>query len=342
MRCFIVALALLLLVPACELEELDVASTEAALTVTPLCAEPCTGPSCTAEIRKFDKDLRFYTNFPLTRTNPCITHAVIVVHGSGRNAADYFGYVTTPAADEGVDHSTLIVAPHFVAGDDPRDASDFYWSEQGWKQGDLSKNGSPRLSSFSALDLLVIFATNRVKFPNLEQLVITGHSAGGQFVQRYAIGTNQVDLIDPAIFVRFVPSNPSSYLYLDDKRPTTSGGTVFAKPSGCSSYNKYKYGMSSRNTYMGSRSVSSLVNSARAREIALLLGEDDVLRDDALDTRCQAEVQGRNRLERGVGFLNFMNQYYRPHATYIMTAPGVGHSGRGMFDSWGGRYLLFR
>ena len=54
-------------------------------------------------------------------------------------------------------------------------------------------------------------------FPNLKTVVVVGHSAGGQFVNRYAAGG--AGCPNPLVEVRYVIMNPSSYLYVDDLGP---------------------------------------------------------------------------------------------------------------------------
>ena len=48
------------------------------------------------------------------------------------------------------------------------------------------------ISSYAALDTLIRHFANRAAYPALTEIVIAGHSAGGQVVQRYAV-TNQVE-----------------------------------------------------------------------------------------------------------------------------------------------------
>lgn len=53
---------------------------------------------------------------------------------------------------------------------------------------------------------------DRTTYPNLRKILIVGFSAGGQFVQRYALGgmgaSNLVSAVDVAYFVL----SPSSYV----------------------------------------------------------------------------------------------------------------------------------
>ena len=82
-------------------------------------------------------------------------------------------------------------------------------ASEGWKQGDGSKT-SPPVSSFAALDRLIAGIVRSHRFPGLRHIVVAGHSAGGQFVERYAASTR----LSVRVPVRYVVANPSSYLYL--------------------------------------------------------------------------------------------------------------------------------
>src|SRR3984893_19299219 len=71
-------------------------------------------------------------------------------------------------------------------------------------------------SSFEVLDALLARLADRRLFPNLNQVVVAGHSGGAQVVQRYAIaGKGELALTRQGIGVRYVVANPSSYAYFN-------------------------------------------------------------------------------------------------------------------------------
>src|SRR5262249_51528255 len=72
-------------------------------------------------------------------------------------------------------------------------------------------------------------AARREAFPNLKLIVVTGHSAGGQFTHRYAAATHVEKQI--RIPMRYVVANPSTYLYLDETRLRASA--TCAEKGGC-------------------------------------------------------------------------------------------------------------
>ena len=114
----------------------------------------------------------------------------------------------------------------------------------GWEGGDPALAPAPA-SSFDALDAILARLADQRLFPNLKQVVVAGHSGGGQVVQRYAIaGKGEVALTKNGIGVRYVIANPSSYAYFTAERPEPSIA------ASCPRYNNWKYGMEQRPPYL--------------------------------------------------------------------------------------------
>lgn len=179
-------------------------------------------------------------------------------------------------------------------------------------------------------------------------MVITGHSAGGQVVQRYAAGARAT----PAgLTLRYAPANPSSFMVLNASRYVdgafrTSGPSF----SACPSYNDYKYGLAARTSipYMAAPSATQLTNQYLARSVTYLQGTSDTCNSDlaacndhSLDKTCEAMLQGVYRYERGQHFFAHLNEFFPGHAHVFQSVAGVGHDGRAMFNSPEGRAVLF-
>lgn len=304
--------------------------------------------------------LPYFRNYSLDRSNPGVTDAIVVIHGMNRNAYDYFNRVLIPARDSGMaQQHTAILAPQFLVEADVEafdlQGNILYWSSSGWRQGNLSlnSNDNPRpaqLSSFAVMDsILWRLAVNN---PMLQHIVVVGHSAGGQFVNRYAAGSPMPDSLEAryGLPVRFIVSNPSSYLYFNGERRIGFSLDRFAEPGEderrrCPDYDDYRYGLQSLNTYMSAVGREAIRSQYARREVVYLLGgEDNDPNDPSLDRRCPAMLQGRFRLERGQIYYNYAGYYfgrtiYRRHSLAIV--PGVGHSSAGIFASDCGKYFLF-
>jgi hypothetical protein len=68
------------------------------------------------------------------------THAVVVIHGTGRNAAGYFASMMSAATKAGVVGHTLVIAPWFKTRKDKPNRDEAVWTSDGWKQGDAATN----------------------------------------------------------------------------------------------------------------------------------------------------------------------------------------------------------
>lgn len=167
------------------------------------------------------KKVEYYRNHPLTGS-PEFNRAVIVIHGWGRNADVYYDSVMQ-AKDvfPGIGDNALVIAPRFQSTDDGPAEDELYWSEGGWSKGEDSLDGAS-FSSFSVADGLLESISTR--FPNVTEIVIAGHGAGAQFVQRYAgIGDDALN-VRCDIKVRYVVSNPGSYMFPTPERPRSTSG----------------------------------------------------------------------------------------------------------------------
>lgn len=187
-----------------------------------------------------------------------ITSAVLIQHGNLRNGNDYFcGAVNSliQSQNDTVMQSTIVVAPQFlVQGDQCWDkdmkssiinASDIgtwcgfhIWSSDGWKDGLLSVprplagqgdgegdgEGAAKIAIFSydVLNLLVDRLQDRRFFPNLQVVTLFGFSAGAQVLLRHSVlpihRRGYTEQHAPA-HIRYVISDPSTYLYFDSRRP---------------------------------------------------------------------------------------------------------------------------
>lgn len=257
---------------------------------------------------------------------------ILVVHGDSRDACGYASTVlkAVPADRRG---STLVVAPHFVTATDTiaQSAGVLYWSADGWKKGDLSESAPyPRnwqMSSFEAMDRILVNAMDQIRFPNVSSIRGVGHSAGGQFVNRY-LATSQLDVATLAR-ASWIVSAPSSYLYLDNRRVVSGAIRALSstEQSACKSFDTYKYGLQGRSGYVAVRSSSDILSRVSALKVTYLVGGlDNSTTDSSLDTGCGASWQGVNRLDRASRFQVYLNSLPLAAAHPLVVVPGVGHS----------------
>jgi hypothetical protein len=191
---------------------------------------------------------------------------------------------------------TIVVAPWFKTSDDSPSRGDARWTNQAWKDGGGAQKPSG-LSSFEVMDDILATLSDRRRFPNLTHVTVTGHSAGGQFAQRYAAFGKAPNAL-PWVSFNFAPMNPSSYVYFDPERPNNDG-TGYSLPSGCAGYNDYKYGLDNRTGYVAELSASAALAQYLSRTVTIINGGGDTFGKGELDTGCAANAQGRSWLSRG-------------------------------------------
>jgi hypothetical protein len=161
----------------------------------------------------------YFADFPVDSVNYDVNKVVVVVHGMDRNAGDYFRSMKkAEAMSSHFTDSVTVVAPQFLEEEDldPNNLDDsyLYWSS-GWKSGSNSKNNSghprsARISSYAVMDTLLLHLAGHL--PHLKYIVLTGHSAGAQLVNRYAASSPEADFLfrKYGIQIRFIVANPGS------------------------------------------------------------------------------------------------------------------------------------
>ncbi|BCX70643.1 alpha/beta fold hydrolase [Pseudomonas izuensis] len=270
-----------------------------------------------------------------------IERVLIIVHGRLRNAQTYLQSGEHAVELAGQNATTLVIAPQFLNETDvalhPVADTVLRWQGNEWMAG--GESTAPfRLSSYEALDEIIARLGNRQQFPDVKQIVVAGHSGGAQVVQRYALlGHDQPALEAAGVRVRYVIANPSSYAYLDERRP------VAFNHAGCPGFNRWKYGLTDLPAYAEGQTAAQLQEKYLKRDTVYLLGQQDIdPNHPALDKSCEAKAQGPYRLARGRFYFNYLKRL-KPQGLHqqLIEVPGVGHDGDGMFTSPEGQKALF-
>lgn len=250
-------------------------------------------------------------------------------------------------------NQAIVVAPQFLDDDDVTahslNSNYLRWrgSPNGMIRGFNSLNSNP-LSSFAVMDSVILRLVN--KNPNLCQIIVAGHSSGGQYVNRYAAVNRAENLI--SVPVKYIVANPSSYLYMDNKRRVSTSLNQFQVPSsGCSGYNSWRYGLhnSTACPYLSSVADSTIRGQFKERDVVYLLGAmDNDPNHSQLETTCAAMAQGNHRLERGIIYFNHLKQYYNSNYSFdinstqnIVVVPNAAHSSAQLILSTEGLAAMF-
>ena len=335
-------------------------------------ATPCTSATaaCTEMVGVAGATGRtlVYRSYPLAEKNTAITRGVIMIHGLGRDANNYYRHVLAAAFLAGALQDTVVIAPRFASNEGGDCKDTLAPGELGWHcqpRNDTWRTGGAAVgadvTSFDIVDELLRRLARKDVFPNLRTLVVAGHSAGGQFVSRYEMANQAHDQL--AIKPTYVVANPSSYAYLDPLRPTAAAlpGSVaaaapgyqaplpanppapfgaFADAVNCTTYDKWPYGLQERNGYATRLGDGELKKQLAARPATYLLGELDILPLYGFDSGCAAMAQGPTRLARGLAYARYVNERFGAQHKALVV-PACGHSARCMFTSDTALPLLF-
>ncbi|WFC98774.1 hypothetical protein MYAM1_001506 [Malassezia yamatoensis] len=223
----------------------------------------------------------------------------------------------------------LIVAPVVLNLDDQAaggtngDDSDWaVYRKSNWEFGGSthSPKADHSVSFYTALDKLIEKYLDKDQYPNVEKIVLAGHSLGGQAVQRYALLKHEKSYDDQ---IMYWVGNPGAYTWLTSDRPTDAdcGDSV----------NEFPYGLGSSSTFPkyvqkmfdDGQNAGDLVNRFRSRKVRYAFG---LLDNGAGDTHCEAYTQGANHLQRGANFVkNLDDNGGFPDSHSVSYVAGLSH-----------------
>ncbi|KAH7032617.1 WSC domain-containing protein [Microdochium trichocladiopsis] len=289
-----------------------------------------------------------------------VQRVVIIVHGANRDPQLYMSNMLSALAQvrksAGPNFTnTQIITPYFPNGEDkgvgyPWDSSApaggygstsnaLVWSGNSWMDG--GNNQYPRqqiaTSSYDCIDQIIQYFADKSRYPNVHQIVVGGHSAGAQFVHRYAaVGYDLSEYLGDVGLTLWV-GNPNSYLWLNSSRPIDT--------SNCADYNDWRMGLDNYdqtyNKELVARGVAAVQANYNSKSIAYVRGLRD--RGDTSDD-CSPFVEGQQRDER---FFNFINAFPpscagpADPACDTVDYVNIGHDAGSIFASAAGQARLF-
>ena len=278
------------------------------------------------------------------RVHANLTTLVLTIHGSGRTADDYLcgTLAAVPTA------TTAVIAPWFVQGHDPSATDTLRWSEwdgiwHPWRFGGNAVN-APTISAYAVVDRMVqVVQESASRFPNLESIVVVGHSAGGQYVQRWALLTSQWDSR-----MRAVVANPKSLCFLDHRRYNDNETLVVPSDEAiddCPTYNQWEWGLGEGDylnapykdaSIAAAGGVAALIDRYPSRDVVYLAGELDVIPNGD----CEAKLQGDYRRIRSQRFMAALREIYGRPVHHRLVVAGVHHDHCLMYQSPEGQEAL--
>lgn len=286
-----------------------------------------------------------------------VQRAVITIHGLNQDPGTYVSSMMSALSqvtgDSNINFSTVqIMAPYFVNGnakgtDFPFDttaggstSSALVWKGSQWSAGaDSQYPSNSSVSSFEVLDQIIQYYDNTTMFPNMKQIVISGHSLGGQAVQRYAMIGN---VLNTNSKVSYWIGNPNTFIWPDTLRPIAN------LVQSCPTYDNYRDGYANFQQYPMTYG-QELVNSGRSAILARYMSRSKNYARGILDwgddsSSCAPFTTGAQRDER---FFNFISAF-PPKCQSNTNGPcdtidyvNAGHDAPTMFADVSGRARLF-
>jgi hypothetical protein len=343
--------------------------------------------------------LAYYSNMGpiLTSKNALdlnIEIVVIIVHGSGRNADGYLYSMMSAVEMQNCKDNVLVIAPRFLAVEDGvlavplitdqpemiKMVPPMNWNETDpiphtWRYGANALSPSDEFSSYDAMDAIIetLFsqADKGGRFRNLKRVVVSGHSAGGQFTHRWSLTSNSPiwgDNMNDAnaqtkssrklnhrqrsrVELLVVVANPRSFAYLDNRRFTNSSNYEIPPQelrNSCPTYNSWEWGLDAGGLYAPYKDkavanfdgdISKLATKYSNRKVIYLAGGNDT---QILRGSCEDDwFQGPTRLARSYYFMKSMQIIFdKPkHSRFVIR--NVGHDHSLVFQSEEARTVMF-
>lgn len=258
-------------------------------------------------------------------------HAIIVIHGSKRDADNYFLVVNSAlhahldAHAPQVSKNTIIAAPRFYgknvnAGQYGKNV--LAWGKiNTWVAGATSTHPTgSKISSYEAVKQLLLHFDDKKLYPKLRNITLVGHSAGAQLVSRFLALLPQEQ--QPKTYTRFVVGDQSSYPYFTPDRPKLA--PKFVSKDSCNLYNEWRYGFEnfSLEDFAGGPTNPQLFYQNYAlRDVVHVSGLLDVVQNG--DQSCSALMQGgHTRVQRGLIWWNYVNRLGRTDNN-VSAYPGI-------------------
>jgi len=235
-----------------------------------------------------------------------VKRAVIVFPGMPRDAWKWatlilntYKYVYTKQKYCYQKKDAIILSPLTLNQDDSAAVKNNNWAiykNSNWQVGGVTHSPSMDhgVSYFTMVDKMIDKLLDKSQYPNLDKVVLVGHSLGAQAVQHYSMLRKKNDEQDSKLL--WWIGNPGAWTWLNGGRPTYW-------PNCQDKMNTWPYGLnhtSERIAYNKNSKEKSFVEAFLRRDTQIALGLDD---NGAGNTHCEAYYQGANHLDRGSNFI---------------------------------------
>ena len=284
---------------------------------------PCLTPNsdCKNNIKIGEGTFEFFSSFHIDSLSE-VQGAIITFHGNNRNADDYFEKMASIIIGLGLTDDILIIAPKFATLYERSSDSDWYWNTTSWKWGMPSYNSplGENISSFAIIDTILTKISDESLFPQLENVLITGHSSGAAFTHMFSYTKSENSF--NGLNIKFAVVNNQYFVHPDDTRIQQDGSVSVLQS--CNNYNDWPYGLNNLNPYMQIIGASLAKNNFFSNVVDYFVGENDT--DTSLDSGCHYDILGSSRLEKNLNFNTYMDVISPNNSHQITIIPNLGHT----------------
>jgi hypothetical protein len=306
--------------------------------------------------------LPYKSNYAMDMKNSDIKHVIIPIHSGEYDVEKLFdNYKKLISKYEHAKFSTFIMAPQFNRkkyAPNVKENDMLLWGPAAFGGSStsyvLASDECQLISSYAVVEEIITKFCNKEIFPNLERITIAGHSSGGNFVQKFAVGNTvgESGAAEAGVNIRYIAMSPSLYMYLSDKRSVGGSKREFAVPNAeqikkAPKYNTYGYGLRFLFRFFSAKGLDA--QKIRAiypeRNIIYIVGQGTTERGRYFYSTPEAMLQGANRYERAKMFFGHLVDEYGAKKIMktqkLVTISGVENSlDEVMFSTKGAKYIL--
>ena len=265
---------------------------------------------------------RFFSSFHLDSVSE-IKGVIITIHGHTRNADDYFDKMISIISGQGLQDEVMVISPKFITIYEQSAETDWYWNTTSWKWG-LQSYASPdgnNVSTFELIDSLLFRLSEKNLFPQLTDILVTGHSSGAAFVHMYSATKQNNNYND--LNLHFSVVNNQYFLHPDSTRLQENGSLSVLE--NCDIYNNWPYGLDALSPHMEYIGKENTENNFLSNKVDYFIAELDTDTGD-ITSGCQYEFLGSNRYEKNMNYKIYMDTVYPYNQHSFTTIPNLGHT----------------
>ena len=285
---------------------------------------PCLSSSndCLSSMSVNGGTFQFFSSFHLDSISE-VKGAVITIHGHSRNADDYFDKMISVINGENLKDEVLVVSPKFNTLYEQSLESDWYWNTTSWKWGlqSYSNSNGNNVSTFELIDSLISKLSDKDKFPQLTNILVTGHSSGAAFVHMYSL--TKYDNAFKDVNIHFSVVNNQYFLHTDSTRLQSNGSLSVLE--NCEIYNNWPYGLDALSPYMVSIGKENSENNFVSNKVDYFIAELDTETGD-ITSGCQYQFLGDNRYEKNMNYKTYIDLVYPNNQHGFIIIPNLGHT----------------